>query len=871
MKAEQVEQALRKKFFDEQQRLVFWHDRDAEFSDYVSEALPAELNGVEVLRVAEFGALAAKLHLERKDRQGKYLVYNSGEVPKPEADWLLDIRLYSGEFHADMASLWLQELGLVGLYLRDHLRIREKFLSSQERREKLKKLISPDDDQHQLDLKMISVLAGSPIATAFQILRAVCHGHVRDECFDMQQAPKAMQVLEKMGLADKFWEVMQVEFGYQTQTPSIAGLVRSLFLTELSQQLGSTELSSHAQYLLPESGARNAVVCLTQWRDSSSKGLSYDYAAAALAEEQNIGALLERFDLSAVQAVYTFWEAERVVVRALRDRLLDSAPGDHADATKELIAARQAGHWLAGAGRDAAERKAMAQAYEAIQAAAELMELRSTFSNGFRFDAPSALLAAYQQQLFQFDRFYRAFCTNAKAVLGQGWDLLKPLSVEVERVYDQGFLQPLGLEWSRLLDAGFLGQWALPQFPAQQTFYRRVIQPYLAKSSRKRAFVVISDAFRYEAAWELTRELNNRYRMHAELTPMLGVLPSYTTLGMASLLPHQSLTYAETGDVFVDGRSAAGTAARNKQLQTVGGMACQASELVAMTKAKVREFTEGKQVVYVYHNVIDARGDSASTEDETFDAVKDCIEELGGLVKKLINDLNASKVWVTADHGFLFQETSPRESDRSRLQDKPSHAVKVKKRYVIGRALGETPEAHHGNIDVTAGAEGSMEFWVPRSVNRFHFTGGARFVHGGAMPQEALVPLVTVEQVRGGQKAATRSEKVAVQVLGTGHKITTPKYRFELIQTEAVGERRKPITLRVGVYEQNQPVSSIEVVSFDSASDNMNERQKSVLIELQGGTFDKQKEYRLVLRDSDSDAEVQAIPVIIDRSFDDDF
>ena len=41
--------------------------------------------------------------------------------------------------------------------------------------------------------------------------------------------------------------------------------------------------------------------------------------------------------------------------------------------------------------------------------------------------------------------------------------------------------------------------------------------------------------------------------------------------------------------------------------------------------------------------------------------------------------------------------------------------------------------------------------------------------------------------VGGSLKDGSRSEKVAVQVLGANHKITTPKYRFEFIQTEAVG------------------------------------------------------------------------------------
>jgi uncharacterized protein (TIGR02687 family) len=290
-----------------------------------------------------------------------------------------------------------------------------------------------------------------------------------------------------------------------------------------------------------------------------------------------------------------------------------------------------------------------------------------------------------------------------------------------------------------------------------------------------------------------------------------------------------------------------------------------------MKSEEARQFTQGKRVVYIYHNVIDARGDSASTEGETFEAVSDCIGELVELVQLCVNKLNAAKVWVTADHGFLFQQEAPGETDKSKLSHKPEQAVKVKKRYVIGRQLGTSPEAHHGSIHVTAGAEGGMEFWVPRAANRFHFTGGARFVHGGAMPQEAIVPLVTVTHLRGDKKEGSRSEKVSVQVLGAHHKITTPRYRFEVIQTEAVGERRKPITLRAAVYDGADVVTSVETATFDSTSDSIDERKKSLRFELRAGTYDKAKPYRLVLRDAESDAEVQSVPVVIDRSFDDDF
>jgi hypothetical protein len=133
------------------------------------------------------------------------------------------------------------------------------------------------------------------------------------------------------------------------------------------------------------------------------------------------------------------------------------------------------------------------------------------------------------------------------------------------------------------------------------------------------------------------------------------------------------------------------------------------------------------------------------------------------------------------------------------------------------------------------------------------------------------VPLVTVTHLRGKEKDDSRSEKVSIQVLGTNHKITTPRYRFEIIQTEAVSERREAITLRAAVYDGAEPVTSIQSLTCDSRSGSIDERKKSLRFELRSGTFDKTKPYRLVLRDADNDAEIQSIPVVIDRSFDDDF
>ncbi len=873
MKAAQIDDALQKKFFDDGERLVWWRDEPGEFRSYIEAGLTGPLADVQVIDVNATGGLATKLQIDREDLEGKYLLYADGPAPKVEHDFLVDVRHYGGQFHADLASLWLQELKLGSLSLRSHLERRGDFLKSQDRRKKLARLLVTGDDPASIDLKMIAVVVGSPVAGAFEVLQAMCQGHLEaDARFDLDAEPTVLGTLEKYGLTTRFWEIMQDAFGYSAESASLAGLLRSLFVSELLSDLGEAgpdSLRHHALKSAP--GQREAAVFLTRWRDSNTAAVSYDAATDAVAAEQGISAALADVPLDALRSAFTFEVTERRVLSALRDRILGETDVIDATWVADLIRERRAGHWIGGPGRRSGATPPLGRAYDALQAAVELFKLEAGHRGRFTFDTGPELLQAYQEQLFQFDRVYRDFHTAASAINRLGGDLLKALGDQVERVYDQGFLQPLGVEWSRLLDDGFLERWSDDAIPAQSRFYADVIAPTLAKSDRKRAFVIISDAFRYEAAVELVARINRQDRREATVSSMLGVLPSYTSLGMASLLPHDTLEFNDRGEVLVDGNSTAGVKARNQQLATVGGMACQASELMQMKTDEARAHVGDAKVVYIYHNVIDARGDSASTEDETFSAVEDCLEELSDLATFCINRLSAGRVWVTADHGFLYQASSPGETDRSVLDVKPDDAFRTKKRYVIGRSLGATTQAHHGSVSTTAGAAGEVEYWVPRSTNLFHFTGGARFVHGGAMPQEVLVPLVAVGSLRGDKADDARVERVGLQVLGTNHKITTPQYRFEIIQTNAVGARRRPVTVHAAIYEGADPVSSIERVVFDSDSEILDERKKQVRFELQSGTFDKTTPYRLILRDVENDAEIQSVPVVIDRSFDDDF
>ena len=128
--------------------------------------------------------------------------------------------------------------------------------------------------------------------------------------------------------------------------------------------------------------------------------------------------------------------------------------------------------------------------------------------------------------------------------------MLKPLRDQIEaRLRQLVSDQPgpgLGQVRRSAGSDGPADEWQIDKVPNQHQFYQRHVRPRLEEGENRRVFVIISDAFRYEAAQELTAELNGKYRFEADLSSQLGVLPSYTALGMASLLPHKTLAYKAT-------------------------------------------------------------------------------------------------------------------------------------------------------------------------------------------------------------------------------------------------------------------------------------------------------------------------------------
>jgi uncharacterized protein (TIGR02687 family) len=868
MEAQRIEQYLGRLFRTEGHRIVFWYDPEREFEDTLTAL---DLSDVSLLRLDEHSALETKVRLEQEDPTGRYLLYAPFEPPEPDQDWLLDMRLYSASFSADRASMLLAELGLTQQSLRQHLAERAKFFANRDRLERLKKLINLDDGGLDIDRKIIAVLTKADQPEFFNILISLFDAIPEG---NLDTLPPTWEEMDKYGVQAAFWELVASHFGYQDDAPTLKNLLIRLLESDLDHACRVALPDGLKHLTLSRQGTANAVVCLAQWRDSSTRGPSYEALSAVVAETIKLGQHLGSLEIDDLAEVKTFLMVEKTIASRLRDRVLETADAMKPEAIRAIASRRQDGYWAAPGLPDtrSAPRRALYAVYQALQTAADLFALRNEHAGNLLQPDAKALFAAYTQDLYRFDQLYRHFCESADYAESRDWDILKSLRKKIEKAYGNGFLAELALEWNKQLEAGLLGLWRIQGVPNQQAFYAREVASVLTKGADRRVFVIISDAFRYEAAQELTEQLNGKYRFNAELSTQLGVLPSYTGLGMAALLPHQTLDYNVSGAIRIDGLPCSSLEQRGKVLTTVAGVAVKAETFMAMKKDEGRAFIKPYHVVYVYHNQVDAVGDSASTEGHTFDAVRKAIVELGDLVGKIVNSLNGNHLVITADHGFLFQETPPGQTDKNSLDSKPAGTLLAKKRYLLGRNLSDNDKAYHGSTAVTAGAGGEMEFWVPKGANRFHFVGGSRFVHGGAMPQEVVVPVLRVHHVKESGKAAkTKTRTVSVSVLGSNFKITTNRHRFQLIQTEPVGERVKPVTLKVGIYDADDAVTNVETVTFDSTSSDMNQWKKTVSLTLEGRRFDSKKVYQLILRDTETGVEEARFDVTIDLAFTNDF
>ena len=307
------------------------------------------------------------------------------------------------------------------------------------------------------------------------------------------------------------------------------------------------------------------------------------------------------------------------------------------------------------------------------------------------------------------------------------------------------------------------------------------------------------------------------------------MLPSYTQLGMASLLPNKEIAFANdsANTVLVDGQSSQGTVNRGKilaQAMKAESAVVRADELLALNKDDCRALVRDHDVVYVYHNRIDAIGDKRDSEERTFEAVDEALQELVRIIKKL-TAANASNLLVTSDHGFIYQHRAIEESDFSTTDVNGEDVLHRDRRFVLGKGLeeqGGLKKFHASQV----GLAGDIEIQIPKSINRLRLKGsGSRYVHGGASLQEVIVPVIQINKKR---QSDTTSVEVDILRSATSV-ITSGQLAVVFYQKQPTSDKVQPRILRAGIYTQDgELVSDSHELSFDLFSDNPRERELKV-------------------------------------------
>lgn len=780
-----IQQALGNLF--EKQRIVFWYDTRREFrADFESLTLPS----VEKIELAnnEFGV---KYRVLREQPEQKFLLFKDGPEPAHLENWLLDVQLASGStFRTDQVALWLAELEL-GPDAYPLLEAHVAFFEAAKRREKLKELLEPGDSQHALRQKMLAVCVGSE--PRLGVMLETLLGELASG------SDTRYKLVERSGLSVHFWELMKRAYGYSTEQPGLQDFVielfKTCFLTEVDAEF-KPQLSTEVK------------VFIKRWKDSRSHAEAFESLSAQCADILQVEDKLQTLDYRKLAAVDEFEAVDRKVLSELVREVV--ARTVSAQDVEQCVRLRRQGHWF--------ER--YKDVYLALEHGAQFIQQLELAQ--LEMDSLADGVHKYAKTWFQLDQRYRKFIHHARES-GQA-SLLLGLNHLVENLYTNNYLSRLNVRWQQFVDA--CHHWEAAPVVSQSQFFARFVQPYLERKSK--VCVLISDAFRYEIGEELQSLIRREDRFDAELVPALACLPSYTQLGMASLLPHQTLQLAEdgSGEALVDGSSATGSSNRARILaQTVAASTVVlAKDVLAMGKDESRALMRDHDVVYVYHNLIDKTGDTRDTEERVFGAAEDTLDELLRVIKKLAN-ANASNLLVTADHGFIYQNHPLQDSDFVSSEPGGAEILYTDRRFVLGRGLRESTSFKAFQPE-QLGLACTLQVQIPKSINRMRLKGsGSRFVHGGATLQEVVIPVISINKKRQSDVG-----KVEVELIGGGGKtITTGQLAVVLYQTEPVTEKRQPRRLRAGLYSlTGEAISDTHDLTFDHTSENSREREVSI-------------------------------------------
>ena len=434
---------------------------------------------------------------------------------------------------------------------------------------------------------------------------------------------------------------------------------------------------------------------------------------------------------------------------------------------------------------------------------------------------PDDYLHKYRDEYYLIDQLYRqsieCFCKISPTI--SLYNVVQKVKHNLDVQYAK-LCNRINLEWMRCMkDAGGMNT---VHGLRQQDFYDSLI-----KGIQKKVVVIVSDALRYEVAQELIGVLAARKHI-ARLNMGIAMLPSETKFCKPALLPHRSLRlYAEvdgTQNMGVDNRILDTMDKRTEQVEAYRqGAVCVDYETVGKYEQDKNREIFKHPLVYVMHNTIDDKSHSAVAKD-IVDSCRDAINELETLVHKLHESYNVTEVYITSDHGFLFNDQVFKDKDKHKVTE---DALEKSTRYYLTQSAAAVPGIVKFPLSEVSGMEeDDIYVAVPEGTNRLQApAGGYRFTHGGASLQELLIPIIISRQERVNTKTP-----VGVMVLDRNLSIQASRLRFKLLQTDAVSMEMKARTIKVALYYNDMAVTPVKEYVLNSTDALLDNRK--VLVDL---------------------------------------
>lgn len=831
--------------YEKKRHIVFWYDAEGEFLEDIDTL---ELENVRLLKLTNNNYFYIRYELEKVDTTSNILIYANMEKPNPRENWLLDIYKYSVEFSTDKTTVMMRDLNIKDSSLTTIFKKYSKFFNNKERYAAFKKFNIDQYTEDNIHIAVLSVLCKLSMPNFEEVTKTLLKESLSEE-------KKYIDNIERFGDMEAFWDLASKYYGYNLEEKTIGKLMILLSITDLDDKINKELPKSYTNYISNKKS--NCAIFINHFMNDREDSIYYkklsDKVSGAIKLENN----LSKYNEDDFIECDTFRYFDEIIIKKLVELLISGA----AEFNKYVstINKRKSLNWYSD----------YKNFYEAVEEAIELFRIKNELES-IKERSPYEMMEAYYNNgdisYYLIDKAYRKFYTAYDKVNNK--DILYNLMEKVEDIYTNWYLDDLSIKWSSSIKEDLKTTWNIPGVISQKNFYSSYIESHNLKNER--VFVIISDALRYDCAKELCDDLNIEREGTATIDVLQGVLPSYTKLGMASLLPYKNISLNDNNDVYIDGVSTEGTDNRDKILKSKN------SDSIAVTYKDIKDLpiTEfkglftGKKVVYIYHNVIDARGDHAATEREVFDAVEDTFVELKQLVNNLVGRVKATNIYITSDHGFLYRRGSIKTTESLKLDTDDKYG----RRYTISNNYEEQQGTLTFSMDYILGQNSGKYVTVPRGEVRFAKQGaGSNYVHGGAMLQEIVIPVVKFKNVKGGGKNI--DNHVEVEMTTISKKITTPRFTINFFQKDKVEDKKLPLILKAYFEDADGNVISNELSIFaDSKSSSAEDRIYKERFSLKTISYDKNAKYYLVLVEDESEVknEYARYEFIIDIAIQDD-